>query len=82
LNHIANYHPTMTREQRQNLQRSAVAVATDVTGKVQRGVVYEDYKKWDPMSRALKQERESMENAALAQKPGYYPSIDWSKLLR
>lgn len=82
LNHIANYHPTMTREQRQELQRSAVAVATDVTGKVQRGVVYEDYKKWDPMSRALKQERESMENAALAQKPGYYPSIDWSKLLR
>ena len=82
LNHIANYHPTMTREQRQDLQRSAVAVATDVTGKVQRGVVYEDYKKWDPMSRALKQERESMENAALAQKPGYYPSIDWSKLLR
>lgn len=82
LHYIANYHPTMSREQRQKLQKFAVEIAVDATGKVQRGAIAEDYQRWDPLSRGLKQQRELIENEALAQKPGYYPSIDWSKLLR
>jgi DNA (cytosine-5)-methyltransferase 1 len=82
LHYIANYHPTMSREQRQKLQKFAVEIAVDATGKVQRGAIAEDYQRWDPLSRGLKQQRELIQNEALAQKPGYYPSIDWSKLLR
>lgn len=82
LHFLANNYPDKDRAQRQNLQKLAYEIASDVTAKAQRGALAADYKRWDPMSKALKQERERFENTLLAQKPGFYPSIDWSKLLR
>ena len=81
LNYVSG-NASMSRTQRQELQRHATEIAKDVNEKTMLGTAAASYKKYDAQAKRLSKIEKDVRSQVDTQQPGYQPSIDFSKILR